>query len=116
MKRYNINIIEHDIDRAINKDYTDVELCQLCEENSYEHTYDFSELYKTYNTIEEARADFEKLKPETIFFGDRHTVRGTLRIRGYILEEALCDDETKEQYEWSFIDMKFEAFVGEYLN
>ena len=117
MKKYNINIIEHDIDRAINKDYTEEELYELCRDESIAHTCDFCERYKTYDTIEEAKKDFVSLPVMTLFFGDRRTMRGTLRVRGYELEEAICDDDDpEEQYEWNFIDMRFEAFVGKYLN
>lgn len=110
MKRYNINVIEHELDNVQNTSRTASELYDMCRENSIRYTTDFCRRFGTYDTFDEATAVFQRLEPKTLIY-DGRGANVILLVTGYELEEAECDDEDGEQYDWNFLDLKFKEII-----
>lgn len=112
MKRYNINVVEHRIDKVENKAYNEMDLYNQCFEHAIQRTCDFSELMHTYNTLEEAEDEFSVLQPSTYVCGQKDGRTVSLEIKWYVLEEAEYEDDDEMQYAWEFIDCKFDSYPG----
>ena len=112
MKRYNISVVEHQIDKVKNKSYSVLDLYNQCFEHAVRRTCDFSELMYTYETLEEAKNKISDLQPSTYVYGQKDGRTVSLEIKGYVLEEAECDDDDEMQYAWKFLACKFAPYPG----
>lgn len=109
--QYNVNIIEHELDHILNKAYSEDDLFDMCHEKSIQRTCDFAVNLDTFDDYESAKKYFDSLVPEVQFYGDRSSSRISVRVKGYELEQALCDSEGDQFDWWSGIEIKFPSIV-----
>lgn len=109
--QYNVNVIEHELDRILNKNYLEDDLFDLCFDKAEQHTCDFAVNLDTFDDYASAKKYFDSLVPEVQFYGDRSSSRITVRVKGYEIEQALCDSDG-EQFDWrSGIEINFPSIV-----
>lgn len=114
-KKYNVNIIRHDLDRYPNISMTISGVHDAVVYDCAEYGGEFVSDCKMFENERDALRYFNDAKASTSWLSDNNAARGTIRVVGYTLEEVRYDD-CGDVDTFCEIMGKFEPFIGYYKN
>lgn len=112
-KKYNVNIIRHDLDRYPNISMTISDVRDAVVYDCAEYGGEFVSDSKIFENERDALRYFNDAKVSTSWLADNNAARGTIRVVGYTLEEVRYDD-CGDVDTFCEIMCKFEPFIGYY--